>query len=115
MARVSLPLATLVLLGFAGLNLYASTGPPAQTALAVQFGMARAVIAVEGMTCAACTIAVEGGLTQIEGVQHVSANVAGKSVAAVYDPDRVSLQQLVEAINQTGYQARLPDDGQLGS
>ncbi|WP_242392130.1 heavy-metal-associated domain-containing protein [Anaeromyxobacter oryzisoli] len=63
---------------------------------------------VEGMTCASCKIAVRTALSKLDGVRNTSVDVANKSATIEYDPRKVTLQQLVDAVNRLGYQASLP-------
>jgi len=110
-ARITLPLATLVVLGFLGLNLYTYAGNPSATVDTMSAAYIQTVLPVEGMTCYTCAVTVEHSLKSLEGVQEAKASVPGKSVAVSYDPRRIKVEQLVEAVNKTGYQARLPEEG----
>ncbi len=62
-------------------------------------------VKVSGMTCRPCAVGVRAMLNRVKGVK--SANVdADKSLATiVYDDSQVTEQQLVEAINKTGFKA----------
>ena len=60
---------------------------------------------VQGMTCAGCEYNVESALKKIDGVTKVEAD-AGKAVAMVeYDPKVAQIDQMVAAVNKTGYKA----------
>ena len=110
LTRVTLPVATVAVLGFMALNVYTYAEPPAmgapKTALAID--QTEAVIPVEGMTCFTCTIAVEGSLSNLQGVGEVVASVPAKSVTVRYDPGQVTLEEMVAAVNETGYTAHMP-------
>ncbi|GAA2297761.1 heavy metal translocating P-type ATPase [Streptomyces kunmingensis] len=67
-------------------------------------------ITVGGMTCAACVRRVEKKLSGLEGVA-ASVNLA-TGVARVSHPTDVGPQELVTAVEQAGYKARLPDPAQ---
>lgn len=75
----------------------------------VSAAYAQTVIPVEGMTCFSCELQVEHSLKDLEGVGEVKASAPQRSVTMSYDPARVSVEKLVEAVNQTGYRARLPE------
>jgi P-type Cu+ transporter len=60
-------------------------------------------IPVIGMTCASCVARVEKGLSKTEGVSEASVNFAAEKVAVAYDPDSVSPEELIEAIEGAGY------------
>ena len=63
----------------------------------------RAELGVDGMTCASCSAAVERALKKLDGVTDVSVNLATNRAAFVYDPAKVKLQQVREAITKAGY------------
>lgn len=61
------------------------------------------VIPIEGMTCAACSRAVERALGKLEGVEEASVNLATERASVTYDPNLVRLPQIREAIVKAGY------------
>ncbi len=63
---------------------------------------------VEGMTCAACQANVQRALTQTPGVTKAAVNLMMHEATVHYDPSATSPDQLVAAINDTGYVSRLP-------
>ncbi len=63
---------------------------------------------IEGMHCASCIGRVEGGLAAVPGVVSARANLATDQAAVEFDPTRASLDQLIAAVERTGYKARLP-------
>ncbi len=63
----------------------------------------RAELAVEGMTCASCSAAVERAIKKLEGVTEVSVNLATNRASFTYDPATVKLSQIREAITGAGY------------
>ena len=107
----TLLIATVIVLGFAGLNMsryvFASAPVAAQTQLAN--GLNRIVVPVEGMTCATCEIAVRHALKRVDGVKSAHVSVATKTATVDYEPAKTNPKQLVVAINSTGYRASLPD------
>ncbi len=108
-ARVTLPAATVAVIGFAALNALSYSGSELPSPTLVSDAQAQVVIPVEGMTCFSCTEHVERSLKEIDGVNHVTASVPQKSVTVKYRKELVSIEQLVQAINRTGYQAKLPE------
>lgn len=96
---------------FVGLNLYtyasqhrsASNGNPVPNDT-----VAQTVIPVEGMTCLTCELTIETTLKRLPGVQSADANVAEQHVQVAYDPTQVRLDDLIAAINKTGYRASRP-------
>lgn len=63
------------------------------------------VLGVEGMHCAGCEAALRKALLRLEGVLDVAPDHQAGRVAVRFDPARVAEQQLVERIQQAGYQA----------
>lgn len=60
-------------------------------------------LAIEGMTCAACSSRVERTLQKTPGVLHAAVNLATEKAVISYDPQAVSLPQIEEVISKTGY------------
>lgn len=63
---------------------------------------------VRGMTCAACSAAVERVVSKLPGAQSVSVSLPAEILALDYDPSELSLQQVVAAVAEAGYEALLP-------
>jgi len=106
----TLLIATLLVVGFAGLNLsryvFASAPVAAQTDLSN--GLHRIVVPVEGLSCVTCEIPVRHALRKIDGVKSVQVSAASKTATVDYEPAKTNPKQLVAAINSTGYRATLP-------
>ncbi len=96
-------LAVMVLF-FSGLS---SSFPAASKAGEPATGVQRAVLHVEGMTCASCAVAIRTALTRLSGVESAEVKVAEKQAIVLYHPAQVRPPQLVEAVNKLGYVARL--------
>jgi copper chaperone CopZ len=75
----------------------------ATTALA---GEARTILALSGLTCAACVPAVTRALEGVEGVRDVHIN-DDRTRAVVVGDARVSPQALTEAVRRLGYVAEV--------
>ncbi len=71
-------------------------------------GIARLVLPVTGMTCAACQARVQRTLSRTPGVRDASVNFLLHSAAVTYDPAAVTPEALVERVRATGYGADLP-------
>ncbi|MBP7402879.1 MAG: copper-translocating P-type ATPase [Clostridia bacterium] len=69
--------------------------------------------AVDGMTCAACSAAVERVARRLEGVESVSVNLVTGRMALAYRPDRLRIPALRAAVEKAGYALRdLPPVGE---
>ena len=65
----------------------------------------RAVLALEGMTCASCAMRIEKGLKKLPGVKDASVNFATEQASVTYDPAQTGLEQLVQQVEAVGYTA----------
>ncbi len=67
----------------------------------------RVELAIEGMTCASCAVRIEKRLNRLEGVD-ASVNFASEHAAVCFDLGRVSVEDLIAAVDAAGYRASLP-------
>jgi copper chaperone CopZ len=111
---LTLLIATAIVLGFGSLNIsryvFGSAPVSAQTQTQLANGLNQIVIPVEGMSCATCEIAVRHALKRIDGVKSAHVSVATKTATVDYEPGKTNPEQLVVAINSTGYRASLPNE-----
>ena len=68
--------------------------------------MSTVTLAVGGMTCASCAARIEKRLNRIDGVQ-ATVNFATEQASIAF-PDTVTRDDLVAAVEATGYTAALP-------
>src|SRR5438552_12040987 len=110
-AIVTLVITTALVIGFAGLNIslyvFGSMPPAAEKQLAN--GRSRVVVSVDGLSCVACEIPMRNALRRIDGVKGIYVSAATKTATVDYEPAKTNPQQLVAAINSTGYRASLPN------
>jgi P-type Cu+ transporter len=64
------------------------------------------------MTCAACANRIERKLNKLDGVE-ASVNYATEQAMVRFDPGRVTVPELVGAVEAAGYHAALASDGRL--
>lgn len=62
-------------------------------------------IPIAGMTCASCSKAVERALGKLDGIESANVNLATEKAAIKYNPDKIRLSEIKQAINKAGYQA----------
>ena len=60
---------------------------------------------ITGMSCSACSAAVERTIRKMEGVAAVEVNLLANNMQVEYDEAKVSAQQMVAAIEKIGYGA----------
>ena len=58
---------------------------------------------IEGMSCEHCVRAVRGALERVEGVRVDDVEIGRATVQ--YDPERASVEEIVDAVNDEGYSA----------
>lgn len=58
--------------------------------------MARTTVAVEGMTCGACTSAIEGGFKDLDGVDAFTVSLITERAVAIHDVSKVSAEKVAE-------------------
>jgi len=58
---------------------------------------------VKGMTCTSCEVHIESTLKKLPGVHGVKASYIDASAKIEYDPGKITKDQLIAAINETGY------------
>src|SRR4051812_29840316 len=73
---------------------------------------------IEGMTCASCAARVEKKLNGLDGVE-AAVNFATETASVRFDPARVEVDELIDTVRRTGYDASLPtelkdEDGGVG-
>lgn len=65
-------------------------------------------IPIEGMICTVCAGNVKKNLKSVAGVQEAEISLEKREAVVHYAEGKVSLEQLVTAINQLGYKAGKP-------
>lgn len=60
---------------------------------------------ITGMTCSACSARVEKAASKLEGMETVSVNLLTNSMKAQYDESRLSIEDIVQAVEKAGYGA----------
>jgi copper chaperone CopZ len=61
-------------------------------------------IPIVRMDCPTCIPTIEKSVTRLEGVEDAKGNYISKNLKVVYDSDKVSLEEIEEAIEDVGYQ-----------
>ncbi|XP_077240235.1 putative copper-transporting ATPase HMA5 [Tasmannia lanceolata] len=69
-------------------------------------------IHIKGMTCTSCSTTVESALQGVQGVQKAQVALATEEAEIRHDPKLVSHIQLIEAIENTGFEAILISTGE---
>lgn len=65
---------------------------------------------IDGMTCSACVRNVEQTVKGLDGVDDASVNFATERLRVTYDPEKMTLEDLIHAVRKKGYEATPPQD-----
>lgn len=60
-------------------------------------------IKVRGITCMDCITHIAAGVKRLPGTLRVSGNLDQRTVKIAFEPDKVSLAEIVQAIEGVGY------------
>lgn len=60
-------------------------------------------IPIQGMTCAACAIRIEKVVSKLDGVSVASVNFATEKLVTKYNPEKVRISEIKQAIAKAGY------------
>jgi mercuric transport protein len=60
---------------------------------------------VEGMTCGGCAIAARKVLERLDGVTKAEVSYEKQRAVVTYDPERVTVEQMIAAVKKLGYTA----------
>lgn len=69
-------------------------------------GLARVMLDVQNMSCGGCEATIRDSLMKIDGVKEVQVDLAGKTAAVLYAPQKIAdANRLAEVVTQSGYPA----------
>jgi Cu+-exporting ATPase len=75
-------------------------------------GAKEITLGISGMTCAACARTIEKAVGKLDGVESGVVNFATEKATVKYNPQKIRLSELKDAIAKAGYKAL---DAQIGS
>lgn len=78
-----------------------------QTSNQSQIDLTTTKVAIEGMTCGACTSAVEGGFKDVEGLVQFNISLLAERAVLIHDIAKLSPKQIVEIIEDRGFDAHI--------
>lgn len=94
-----------------GLLLFGQPDTPTEVVTVDAGPVEQVVLPVEGMTCASCAVSVKMVLKDLEGVKETKVDVAKGETTVTFTKGKVTTEQLIKAINSTGFTARKPSAG----
>jgi Cu+-exporting ATPase len=89
------------------LDTVAATPAPKKSRSRRQQKTMTTTLSVEGMTCGACTSAVEGGFKHVEGVYQFNISLLANRAVLVHDPSKLTADQIAEIIDDRGFDAKV--------
>jgi len=66
--------------------------------------MTEITLSIGGMGCDACCARIEKALLKLNGIKSASVNLADQKASVTYDPDKLQLSSIKEAITDEGYE-----------
>jgi P-type Cu+ transporter len=70
-----------------------------------QSSIATTTVAIEGMTCGACTSAVEGGFAGVDGMLRFNISLLAERAVITHDTTKLSAEKIAEIIDDRGFEA----------
>ena len=65
---------------------------------------------VTGMSCAACSAGIERTLRKLKGIQTADVSLMGESMVVEYDENAISRQEIIQAVVELGYGAKIYEE-----
>lgn len=75
----------------------------------------RKVLQIEGMTCSNCEVIIENALSKIDGIIEIKAKYKSSTVYITYDDNLISLNQIIDHIENIGYEVITSQENQIAS
>ena len=72
--------------------------------------MAKVIIPVSGMHCAACVSKIEKSIKKIDGVTSAAVNLATEKAAVTFDENKTNSEEISNAIEQLGYRVIVDEE-----
>ena len=66
--------------------------------------MEKITLPIKGMTCASCAMTIEKVISKLDGVSAVNVNFATENALVEYEPEKISISGINDAIKKYGYE-----------
>ncbi|MBE0515928.1 MAG: copper-translocating P-type ATPase [Methanophagales archaeon] len=66
----------------------------------------KVVLQIGGMDCPGCAATIERTLSRLKGVSNPAVNFATRKASLEYDPERVELKEIINAVERIGYKVK---------
>ncbi len=87
------------------LPFYPLQSPAAELPTATNNTSQSVTLDMQNMTCAMCKITIRKALQGVAGVQQVQVDFDSKTASVTFDPQKTSIDALIEATTNVGYPA----------
>jgi copper chaperone CopZ len=72
-----------------------------------------ASLAIEGMTCASCSVTVQVAVRRLDGIATVAVDVDQGRAVVTFDPTRVDAGRIAAAVTAAGYSATVASEEEI--
>lgn len=76
-------------------------------ALGSESGVKQATLKIDGMSCGGCVYTIKSALKKLQGVVSIDVRFKEAKATLSYYEDKVTVKQMIEAIESIGYKAYL--------
>ena len=73
----------------------------------VKARLARSTLSVPGMTCPSCPYTIQQSLKKLDGIIQADVNFADKKAVVLYDANKVTVEQMIQATARVGYPSKV--------
>ncbi|MGE5474318.1 MAG: heavy metal translocating P-type ATPase [Ignavibacteriales bacterium] len=70
----------------------------------------KAILKIDGMSCAACASKIEKKIGKIDGIKHAWVNLASEKAVVEFDSSKIKLQDIIDTVKNLGYEAELAEE-----
>ena len=71
--------------------------------------MTKVKLKIDGMHCTSCSMSIDMDLEELEGIKNVKTSYAKQESDVEFDEGKITLNQILEQIEKTGYKAQVPN------
>lgn len=89
--------------------------PASSEAQSTPVNLVQTTLSVQGMTCGACTSAIEGGFKDVAGIKSISISLLSERAIVEHDSSTISPEAIAEIIEDRGFDATVIETKQMPS
>lgn len=69
----------------------------------LEIELSKIEVSIDGMTCTGCEQTIQASVNELPGIHSVKASYVDSNAVIEYDVEQVSISEIKDAINKTGY------------